>query len=54
MPPPLEDGLVEYEDGTPATVSQMVSRRLRIIEISRGKLGRQKVTDKSNTDSRTN
>ncbi|AFZ81186.1 cytochrome C1 precursor, putative [Theileria equi strain WA] len=23
MPPPLEDGMVEYEDGTPATVSQM-------------------------------
>jgi len=23
MPPPLENGLVEYEDGTPATVSQM-------------------------------
>lgn len=23
MPPPLSDGLVEYEDGTPATVSQM-------------------------------
>lgn len=26
MPPPLEDGLVEFEDGTPATVSQMVGR----------------------------
>lgn len=23
MPPPLSDGLIEYEDGTPATVSQM-------------------------------
>ncbi|CAM9240543.1 unnamed protein product [Chrysoparadoxa australica] len=23
MPPPLVDGAVEYEDGTPATVSQM-------------------------------
>jgi ubiquinol-cytochrome c reductase cytochrome c1 subunit len=23
MPPPLEDGQVEYEDGTPATVTQM-------------------------------
>lgn len=24
MPPPLEDGMIDYEDGTPATVSQMV------------------------------
>jgi len=23
MPPPLNDGMIEYEDGTPATVSQM-------------------------------
>lgn len=23
MPPPLSDGMVDYEDGTPATVSQM-------------------------------
>lgn len=23
MPPPLSDGMIEYEDGTPATVSQM-------------------------------
>ncbi|CEM19644.1 unnamed protein product [Vitrella brassicaformis CCMP3155] len=23
MPPPLSDGIIEYEDGTPATVSQM-------------------------------
>ena len=23
MPPPLQDGQVEYEDGTPATASQM-------------------------------
>lgn len=23
MPPPLVDGQVEYEDGTPATISQM-------------------------------
>ncbi|KAK2198290.1 bifunctional Cytochrome c-like domain/Cytochrome c1/Cytochrome c-like domain superfamily/Cytochrome c1 [Babesia duncani] len=23
MPPPLEDGMIDYEDGTPATVSQM-------------------------------
>ncbi len=25
MPPPFEDGLIEYADGTPATISQMAS-----------------------------
>ena len=30
MPPPLSDGLVEYEDGTPATTSQMAKVRAAV------------------------
>lgn len=33
MPPPLMDGQVEYPDGTPATVSQVISYLYPVLRI---------------------